>query len=117
MRGDGPIYEQIVDMIEDRILAGDYRPDDLIMSVPQMSKLLSVNPTTAQRAVTVMTDRGLIHRKRGIGMAVTTEARDIILTARRQAFYEHALPDFIAEARRIGLSDHDLLDLVQERLS
>ena len=110
------MYMQIIEMIEDGILSGTYRTDDLIISTPQISKLLSVNPTTAQRAIGVLTDRGIIYKKRGVGMAVTEGAHDMILSKRQQAFYERGVSDFINGARKIGITDEELIKLIKENL-
>jgi DNA-binding transcriptional regulator YhcF (GntR family) len=110
------MFQQIIEMIEDDILSGTYQEDDLIISTPQISKLLSVNPTTAQRAITVLTDRGVIYKKRGVGMAVTKEARAMVLQAREADFYNRAVPEFVREARKIGVSDEGLVQIVKENL-
>lgn len=114
MNSEKPVYIQIIEMIEDDILAGIYGVDDLIISTPQISKLLSVNPTTAQRAIGVLTDRGIIYKKRGIGMAVTEDALEIILTERKKSFFERIVPEFIRSAKKIGISDDELLQILKE---
>lgn len=111
-----PVFMQIIEMIEDDILSGTYATDDLIISTPQISKLLCVNPTTAQRAIGVLTDRGIIYKKRGVGMAVTGEAREKILAQRKKAFYEQAVPDFVCAARKIGIGGAELIKLIEENL-
>ena len=116
MNDEKPIFQQIIEMIEDDILSGTYSADGLIISTPQISKLLGVNPTTAQRAITVLTDRGIIYKKRGVGMAVTKEAKGMILEKRRDAFFERAIPEFIAGARKIGISDEELVKLLRGKL-
>jgi DNA-binding transcriptional regulator YhcF (GntR family) len=78
-----PVFVQIIEMIEDDILSGIYNVNDLIISTPQISKLLSVNPTTAQRAIGVLTDRGFFVYMRGVGLAVTETAREKILEDRK----------------------------------
>jgi DNA-binding transcriptional regulator YhcF (GntR family) len=116
LNNEKPVFVQIIEMIEDDILSGIYAANDLIISTPQISKLLSVNPTTAQRAIGVLTDRGIIYKKRGVGMAVTEEARDMILKERKKAFYESDVPGFISGARKIGITDEELLQIVKENL-
>jgi DNA-binding transcriptional regulator YhcF (GntR family) len=111
------MFVQIIEMIEDDILSGVYGTDDLIISTPQISKLLSVNPTTAQRAIGVLVGRGIIYKKRGVVMAVAKEARDMILTERKIAFFESAVLAFVAEAKKIGISDAELLEIVKEKLN
>jgi len=103
-------------MIEDDILSGAYRADDLIISTPQISRLLSVNPTTAQRAIGVLTDRGIIYKKRGVGMAVTKDARNMILSKRQHEFHEHGVQDFINGAKKLGISGDELIKLIREKL-
>ncbi|GHT95576.1 hypothetical protein FACS1894141_4430 [Spirochaetia bacterium] len=115
MEREQPVFVRIVTMIEDDILRGTYGEDDLIISTPQIAKLLKVNPTTAQRAIGVLTDRGIIYKQRGIGMAVTPEARGLILQERRKDFYEHGIAAFIDEAEKIGISVKDLLKIIKEK--
>jgi DNA-binding transcriptional regulator YhcF (GntR family) len=86
----------------------------MIISTPQISKLLSVNPTTAQRAIGVLTDRGIIYKKRGVGMAVTKEAKAMILEKRQATFYERVVPDFVQGAKKIGISPRELQKIIKE---
>ena len=116
MNDDKPVFVQIIEMIEQDILSGTYAAGDLVISTPQISKLLGVNPTTAQRAIAVLADRGILVKRRGVGMAVTDQAYDHILASRRRAFHDKEVPTFIAQARAIGLSDHQLLDTIRKAL-
>ncbi|MDR1443359.1 MAG: hypothetical protein LBI94_00605 [Treponema sp.] len=116
MNDEKPVFVKIIEMIEDDILSETYGVDDLIISTPQISKLLSVNPATAQRAIGVLTGRGIIYKKRGVGMAVTQEARGIILAQRRKLFFERIVPDFIGSARKIGITDEEFIKIVKENL-
>ena len=116
MINEKPMFKQIIEMIEDDILSGEYLSDDLIISTPQISKLLSVNPTTAQRAIGVLTDKGIIYKKRGVGMAVTKDARNMILIKRQQEFHERGVPDFISSAKKIGIYKDELIKLIKESL-
>jgi DNA-binding transcriptional regulator YhcF (GntR family) len=111
-----PVFVQIIEMIEDDILSGVYGTDDLIISTPQISKLLSVNPTTAQKAVGILTDRGILYKKRGVGMAVTEEAREKILRERKAAFFEREVSGLIGKAKKIGIPGAVLLKIIKEKL-
>jgi DNA-binding transcriptional regulator YhcF (GntR family) len=116
LNDEKPIFVQIIEMIEDNILSGTYGVDELIISTPQISKLLGVNPTTAQRAISVLTDRGIIYKKRGVGMAVTKKARGAILSRRKADFFAREVPGFIQSARKIGITDKEIIALVKENL-
>ncbi|GHU61653.1 GntR family transcriptional regulator [Clostridia bacterium] len=117
MNNDKPVFVQIIEMIEDDILSGTYGMDDLIISTPQISKLLSVNPTTAQHAISILTDRGIIYKKRGVGMAVSENSREMILKERKDVFFKRAVPDFIDGAKKIGITGDELLQVVKENLN
>lgn len=114
MKTEKPVFVQIVEMIEDDILAGTYGVDDMIISTTQISKLLGVNPTTAVKAVSILADRGVVTKKRGLGMAVTQQARDLILAQRKQQFYEDTLPELIDYAQKIGISKQELAQIIIE---
>ncbi|AFU17657.1 GntR family transcriptional regulator [Bacillus thuringiensis] len=109
MRTEKPVFAQVAEMIENDILSGTYNPDDLIISTTQISKLLSVNPTTSVKAVKILADKGVLYKKRGIGMAVTNEAKKIILDERKKE-----LLDTIRQSMKIGISREEIIKLVME---
>lgn len=114
MNDDKPIYLQIMDIIEDDIISGVYTPNDIIISTTQISKLYSVNPTTAVKAVSILTDKGILYKKRGIGMAVTETARDIILRERTNIFFSQSIQEFIAAATKLGITREALARMILE---
>jgi len=114
MKFEKPVFIQIVEMIEDDILSGRYAVDDMIISTTQISKLLSVNPTTSVKTVSILNERGILYKKRGLGMAVTQEAKCIITQERRDAFFEQFVPEFIGSADKIGITLKDLIRIIKE---
>jgi DNA-binding transcriptional regulator YhcF (GntR family) len=116
MTNEKPVFVQIIEMIEDDILAGVYGAEDLIISTPQIAKLLGVNPATAQRAIAALAGRGIIRKKRGVGMALTGTAKELILRERRAAFYQREVPAFVAGAKKIGITGDELLKIIKEHL-
>lgn len=63
-------YRQIAEDITARIKAGEYRPGAKIPSYQQLSQLYSVSISTAQRAVLVLQERGLVYGEPGRGVFV-----------------------------------------------
>jgi len=116
LTNEKPVFIQIIDMIKDDILSEVYAADDLIISIPQISKLLSVNPTTAQKAISLLVERGFLYKKRGVGMAVTIEAKDMILQERQDIFHKQIVPDFISAAKKIGIPNNSLMQIIKENL-
>lgn len=112
MNEDKPVYQQIMTIIEDMILNDTYLPDSIIISTTQISKIYSVNPTTAVKAVSMLVEKEVLYKKRGIGMAVTSNAKEIILAERQNLFFNHQLEEFISSAEKIGISRKRLSELI-----
>lgn len=72
-----PVFQQIVDGIRSAILAGIYRPGEMIPSVRQQAIASLVNPNTVQRAYEQLEREGLVVSKKGMGMAVAENAPEI----------------------------------------
>lgn len=113
MNSEKPIFQQIMEMIEDDIISGTYQVHDIIISTTQISKLLSVNPTTSVKAVSNLTEEGILYKRRGIGMCVAEGARDKILNRRKKLFLDEAVPELLMEANKLGISDAELIQIIR----
>jgi DNA-binding transcriptional regulator YhcF (GntR family) len=109
-----PIFSQLMELIENDILAGVTKTDDLIVSTTQIAKLYSVNPTTAVKAVGRLAEEGILYKRPGIGMCVAEGAREKILARRRAAFLGQAVAAFTAEARALGIPLEEVITLIRE---
>ena len=63
----------------------------------------------------MLVDKGVLYKRRGIGMFVAPGARRRLLDERRQAFADRYVEPLLAEARKIGLGPADLGALILER--
>jgi len=108
-----PIFQQIMETIESDIITGVYQTDDLIISTTQISKVYSVNPTTAVKAISKLTDAGILYKKRGIGMCVAEGARERITARRRDVFLNQTISELLAEAKTLGISVEELLNVIR----
>lgn len=115
MNDSQPIFAQIMDIIENDIINGVYQVNDIIISTTQISKLYSVNPTTAVKAVSRLTDDGILYKKPGIGMCVAEGARQKIVEQRKAAFLGTAIDEFLTEAKTLGISIEELITLIKRR--
>lgn len=115
MTNDKPIFIKIMEMIEDDILSGVYKTDDIIISTTQISKLLSVNPTTSVKAVSNLTDEGILYKRRGIGMCVASGAREKILLQRKEIFLSETVTGFCEEAKKLGITEDELIQIIRRK--
>ena len=104
-----------MEMIESDIITGVYQTDDLIISTTQISKVYSVNPTTAVKAISKLTDAGILYKKRGIGMCVAEGAREKIAKRRKDIFLNQTIDALLAEAKTLGLSLEELINVIRSK--
>ena len=102
------IYIQIYDSICERILGGELKADERIMSVREYGAEIGVNPNTVMRSYEKLTSEGIIYNKRGIGYFVSADARDIVLQAQRQKLIERELSAIRGPTQLLGLDSSDL---------
>ncbi|MBS7317076.1 MAG: GntR family transcriptional regulator [Bacteroidales bacterium] len=103
-RDNKPIYLQIGDVICEKILSGELKAEDRLMSVREYGALIGVNPNTMMRTYEKLTDDGVIYNKRGIGYFVCPDARKTVLANERKSFMENELPAIL---KRIQLLEID----------
>ena len=78
-----PVFEQIVDQVEQMILSGLMRPGEQLPSVRSLSLELSINPNTIQKAYAELDGRGIIYTLPGRGGFVSQNAPELLAEARR----------------------------------
>lgn len=109
-----PIFQQIAQMIEDDILNGTYQEGDQIISMAQFASTFQVNPATAVKGVALLVNDGILYKKRGLGMFVTTEAKQIILDKRRDRFYNDLVLKLLDEAEKLDLTTEDVISMIKQ---
>ena len=115
MNESQPVFIQIMEIIESDIVTGAYETDALIISTTQISKVYSVNPTTAVKAISKLTDAGILYKKRGIGMCVAAGAKEKIMKRRKDIFLKQSVPALLAEAKTLGISLEELNTEIKKR--
>lgn len=66
-----PMYQQLKDLIIERISSGDLRPADRVPSENELVQAMSVSRMTANRALRELTDEGYVERIAGRGTFVS----------------------------------------------
>lgn len=117
MNDNQPVFIQIQTIIENDIINGTYAVDDLIISTTQISRIYNVNPTTAVKAISCLTEDGIIYKRPGIGMCVAEGAREKVFERRKRTFLGTTLDEFLAEANTLNISTHELITLIKERMN
>jgi DNA-binding transcriptional regulator YhcF (GntR family) len=74
-----------------------------------------VNPTTAVKAISKLTDAGILYKKRGIGMCVAEGAREKITERRRDIFLNQSIDALLSEAETLGISIDELIKVIKNK--
>ncbi len=101
-----PIYTQLIEGLELRILAGAYPPGSRLPSVRDLAAEAAVNPNTMQRALTELERSELINTQRTSGRFVTEDAERI--RSLRKEIAQEKLEHFLSEMRRLGVTRPEL---------
>lgn len=109
-----PIYLKLASAIEDDILSGIFKEDAQIISTTELSITLRINPATANKAINLLVDQGLLYKKRGLGMFVTPGAREKILLRRKERFKDDFVIPLLKEAGKIDLPAKDIISIIMK---
>lgn len=108
-----PIYLQLAEEIEDAVLSGAYQEETQIPSTTEISVSYKINPATALKGINRLVDDGIVYKKRGVGMFVSTGAKDKILDKRKETFFEDYVTSMILEARKLCITKEDILKMLE----
>ncbi|MBI1199548.1 MAG: GntR family transcriptional regulator [Phenylobacterium sp.] len=106
-----PIYRQIRDRVVAMVLDGLLKEGDPLPSVRAVATESRVNPLTVMKAYQQLADDGLVEKRRGLGMFVTTDARERLLAGEREKFLAERWPEIRATIERLGLT-RELLGVI-----
>lgn len=109
-----PIYIQIAEWIENEILADRIQETGKVYSQYQLAELFNINPATAGKGLTILLENEILYKKRGLGMFVQEGAKELILAKRREEKLSKLAKEIVQEAKRLFVSDEELIDLIKK---
>ncbi|MCK9629087.1 MAG: GntR family transcriptional regulator [Bacteroidales bacterium] len=104
-----PIYLQIADNLCDKILGGEWQPEERIPSVRELGILLGVNPNTIMRTYEHLQSAEVIFNKRGVGYFISRNAKDTIIAVQRNQFIQEELPKILKKMSLLGINPSEVL--------
>ena len=107
-----PIYLQNVDLMQEKIVAGEWREEERIPSVREMGAMVGVNPKTIVRSYQLLESQEIIYNKRGMGYFVKDGAVMRVKENIKKEFINNELPQFKAKADMLGISKDELAKLL-----
>nr|WP_242831007.1 GntR family transcriptional regulator [Desulfosporosinus meridiei] len=107
-----PIYIQIAEWLEVEILNNNLQADERIYSQYQLADMFTINPATAAKGLNLLADEDIVYKKRGLGMFVSPNAKQFILTKRRKQVLEQMIKELVIESKRLGVSENELIKMI-----
>lgn|SRR5690625_621036 len=109
-----PIYIQIKEYIEDSIINGSMKTGEKIPSTNEFARFYNINPATARQGVNELVAENILRKQRGVGMFVTDHAKDILIENRKNEFFESYILPLKKEARKLNISDDQLIEMLNK---
>lgn len=109
-----PIYVQIADWLENEILSGNISSDEKMYSQYQLAEMFNINPATAAKGLNILASENILYKKRGLGMFVSTHARELIREKRKTQTIKTLIINLVEEANRLDLGEKELIDMVSK---
>lgn len=110
--GERPIYAQLVERLQTRIVTGEYPPGARLPSVRELAEEAAVNPNTMQRALIALENRGLVYTRRTAGRFVTEDSAQIGDV--RSELAREKIGRFFAEMERLGFARGEIKALLEQ---
>lgn len=109
---DMPIYLQVLEHIKMQIIAKEYKSNQKLPSVRELSLIFEVNPNTIQKALAELEDIGLIFTERTNGKFVTDDLK--IIKKITEQTVSGKIKDFFESMAKLGFSKQEILDLISK---
>jgi len=110
------IYDQVVRQVKFAVAAGVLRPGELVPSVRELARELTINPNTVARAYRQLQDEGVLQAVRGTGLAVA-EAADVRCRSQRLELIRVRVRQVLDEACQSRLDPTELRSLILDELA
>ena len=111
-----PIYHQIASQFKNDILAGKYAQGEYLPSIRRLAKDLKISVITTMKAYEELAGEGLVTAVQGKGFYVNAQDSEM-LKEQHLRKVEASLSEAITAAEIAGLTDAELMDILQTLLA
>lgn len=111
---DRPIYTQLIEQIELRILTGEYPAGTRLPSVRDIAAEAAVNPNTMQRALAELERDGLVYSVRTSGRFITEDEEKIETMKDKMA--KEIVRGFLDRMNGLGYKQEEMMQIIQNTI-
>ncbi len=103
-----PIFIQLSEFIEDDIMLGIFKENTKIPSINELAMIYNINQATALKSVNQLINKGIVYKKRGIGMFVCKVACTTLQNRYKQQFL-----DMVRNMKKIGITNDEIINMLK----
>lgn len=112
LSSDRPIYAQLLEVMQLRIISGQYQPGEKIPSVRDLAAEAGVNPNTMQKALAELERSGLVMALRTSGRVVTEDLE--MIKGTRNKLAQEQICEFIDKMKELGFEREEVVRLLEQ---
>ncbi len=109
-----PIYLQIKEEIENAVIKGTLKEDEIIPSIRVLAQQYRLNPQTISSAFSELLNENILFKKRGIGMFVQNGAKKILIKKKQTEFRKNIFQAILQKGKTIGISKKEMIDTIDK---
>lgn len=113
-QSDRPIYTQLLEQIEIKIISGEYGAGEKMASVRDLALEAAVNPNTMQRALTELERLGLVFSQRTSGRTVTQDIE--LIAQKKEELAVNLIEEFLETMIKLGYSKKEIIELMESKI-
>lgn len=111
-KDDRPIYLQLIDQLQLRIISGIYKTGDKLPSVRELASEASVNPNTMQKALTELERKNLVFTQRTSGRFITEDIN--LINKIRNDLAKKEIESFLNNMKNIGYAQNEIINIMDK---
>lgn len=112
-QSDRPIYAQLIEQIQLRVVTGVYTSGSKLPSVRDMAAEAAVNPNTMQKALAQLEAEGLLYSQRTSGRFVTEDTKKIMDV--KTTLARDLVREFIQRMQNLGYGKQQVIKLIEDK--
>lgn len=108
-----PIYLQMRSEVENAILSGVLKEEEMVQSIRVLAQTYAINPLTVSKAISELVEEGILVKQRGVGFYVAKDAISELRRKKVTEFLDHELKVFVVKAKQLDISLNDFILMIK----
>lgn len=112
LKADRPIYIQLIEQIQLRIVSGMYSAGEKLPPVRDLAAQAAVNPNTMQKALAELERSGLVYSQRTSGRFITED--EGMIQKAKETLAKEQITAFFEKMQQLGFSRKQAILLMEQ---